>query len=287
MKLTKLNDLVERNAVVKGRWKLNAKHEIQFREEKGKNKKGFRLKGTLIGVEAGALVFSATEKQQNGRSTARLYKLTGHWQVDSKNRILFAVKKSQGKTDKLVFQGSWKVGPSHEILYSYQKTHLVTKTKTTQSLVFKGYWDISERHRLTFYVGGKTTSALRFRGTFQTKSILAKKGEIRYQIGIEVRGKKTLKTIILFGKWKLSRDFSLSFEIEYENRKRKAIVFGSTYRLGKGAAIEARLKARTGKPLGAELLLTKDIFAGDGQLFGRLYHSLEETGAEAGVRIKF
>jgi len=172
-------------------------------------------------------------------------------------------------------------------LFLPKKTRLTTKTKTTQSLVFKGHWDISERHRLTFYVGGKTDSALRFRGTFQTKSIRAKKGEIRYQIGIELRGKKTLKTIILFGKWKLSRDFSLSFEIEYENQKRKAIVFGSTYRLGRGMAIEVKLKARTGKPLGTELLLTKDIFKGDGQLFGRLHHSLEETGAEAGVRIKF
>jgi hypothetical protein len=285
MKLTSLNELIREGEVVKGKWELDENHELLYRARRGEEE--VKFKGTLVSVEPGTLVFSTTQKQANGKLVASLFKLTGSWQVDPKNRIVFEVEKKRGKTDKLTFQGTWEVGSAHEIIYTYERTRLKTKTKETQSLVFKGYWDISERHRLTFYLGGDSDSALRFRGAFQTKRLVAKEGEIRYQIGVEVRGRTRLQTVTLFGKWKLARDLELSFEIEYGEGERKAILFGGTYFIGDGTSLEIKLKARDGAPLGAELVLTKEIFGEDGQMFVRLQKTLEESSLEAGVRLRW
>ncbi|MGH7890519.1 MAG: hypothetical protein ACRENF_08220, partial [Thermodesulfobacteriota bacterium] len=134
---------------------------------------------------------------------------------------------------------------------------------------------------------GDSNSAFRFRGAFQTKSIIAKKGEIRYQAGVEIGGKQKIQTIALFGKWKLSRSLELAFEIEYEDGQRKAITFGGEYHLDGGRQIIVNLKSKEGDPLGIEVILTKDIFGKDGQAFLRLAKSLEESRVEAGVNFRW
>ena len=281
MKLTKLNQLLEDGKVTKGTWELTPNHELQYRAE-GLDEE-IKFRGSLIATEPDALVFSITEKQKDQKIITSIAKLTGSWKLNPKNQITFEVEKESGKNDTLTFQGGWKVNDTHEVIYTCEQINLKTKQKETQELLFKGYWDISEKNRLTYLFSADSNSTFRFRGAFQTKSILAKKGEIRYQAGVEVQGKRQIQTITLFGKWVVSRDLNLNFEIEYQDGK-KFITFCGEYNLDGERQIAVNLKSQEGKPLGIELILTKDIFNGDGQAFIRLQKSLEESSIEAGVK---
>ncbi len=285
MKLTRLNQLLEDDEVVKGNWELTPNHKLFYRA-KGEDEE-IKLEGDLIAVEPGALVFSVTEKQTDQKIVTSLYKLSGTWKLSPKNQITFDIQKETGKSDKLTFQGTWDIDENHEIIYTYERSVLKTKTKETQSLTFKGTWDITDKNCLTYYVGGDSDNALQFKGTFQTQSILAKEGEIRYQIGVEVNKKPKTKIITLFGKWILSRDLILNFEIEYDDGKRKSISFGGTYSLNDSTDITVDLKSESGKPLGVEVILTKDIFNKDGQAFVRLQETLEESSVEAGMTFQW
>ncbi len=281
MKLTKFNELLEDGEVIKGDWELGPNHELRYRAE-GLDEE-FKFIGSLIATEPEALVFSVTEKQSDQKVVTSIQKLNGAWKLNSKNQITFAVEKESGENDTLTFQSGWKVNDTHEIVYTYEQINLKTKQKEIQELVFKGYWDISEKNRLTYYLGVDSDSSFRFRGAFQTKSILAKKGEIRYQAGVEVAGKRKTQAITLFGRWIVSRDLNLDFEIVYEDGK-KSISFGGQYSLDDKRQITVNLKRKDGEPLGLELILTQDMFNGNGQAFVRLQKSLEESSIEAGVR---
>ncbi len=285
MRLTNLNKLIEENQRLKGYWELSPNHEIRYKSLDQDEE--IRFRGSLVAAQPDALVVSFTQSQTNQKVVRRIAGLTGAWRLDSKNRIVFEAQKEGGKKDVLTFKGAWEIGKNHEIIYSYGELDTGRNIKERRKLVFKGYWDIGEDHRLTYFVGGSSYSFFRFRGTLQTKSIYAKDGEIRYQVGVELQGRKRLQTITLFGKWKLSHDLSLSFEIEYEDGRKKAIVFGGECALTKDTEISVNLKSRQGEPLGVELILTKDFFGKDGQAFVRLAKSLEESRIEGGVSLKW
>lgn len=283
MKLTRLNQLMEDGRALEGRWELDENHEVRYRAKHDTEE--VKLKASLLAAEPDALVLAVTEKKEKHRVTTSLLKLTGTWRLDTKNRIVFDIERESGKKDILTFCGSWEVNESHEIIYTWEQRRHKRGTRQTTTLAFKGYWDISEKNRLAYYLEGDSDSAFRFRGTFQTKSILAKEGEIRYQIGVEVAGKRELKTLILFGKWKLSRDLELSFEVEYGDGKRHEIRFGAVFHPGEGLTIEAELIGLEGQSLGIEVILTKEFFKGQAETFLRLRKTAEESAVEAGVRI--
>ncbi len=285
MRITKLDDLIERSASVKGRWEITPNHEVQYRSQ-GKEEE-FKFKGSIIAAEPDALIVSITEKQSDQKIVTSLGKLQGSWKLDSKNRIVFEVEKEKGKKDSLTFKGGWRINDSNELVYTYQQTDLKRKRRITRELAFHGFWDISDQHRLTYWLGGDSDSAFRFRGAFQTRSILAKQGALRYQAGIEINGRHKIQTIALFGKWKMSHNLELSFEVEYADGVRKAITFGGEYALSDDSRITVNLKTEQGEPLGIELVLTKDIFGKDGQAFMRLERFLEESGVEAGMRFRW
>lgn len=285
MKLTKLNDLIESGEVVQGDWEITPNHEIHYKSDKKDEE--FKFKGSLVAAEPDALVVSVTEKQFDQKIVTSIAKLTGAWRLDPKNRIVFEVEREDGKKDALTFKGAWRINDSNELVYTYNETDLKRKRKIKRDLTFHGFWDISDKHRLTYRLGGGSDSAFVFRGAFQTKSILAKRGELRYQAGIEINGKHKIQTIALFGKWKVSHAMELSFEVEYADGVRKAITFGGEYALSDDERIMIDLKTEQGKPLGIELILTKDLFKKDGQAFIRLQKSLEESRVEAGMSFKW
>jgi hypothetical protein len=284
MKISRLNDLIEGGHKIKGRWELSPNHEIQYKSA-GKDEE-FKFRGSLIAAEPRALVVAFTEKQADQKIVTRIVKLSGNWRLDSMNRIIFEMEREGGRRDVLVFKAGWKIGESNEIVYTYEVRDLRRKRGIIRQLVFEGFWDISEDHRLAYRLSGDSDSVFRFRGAFQTKSILAKKGEIRYQAGAEVRGGREPREIVLFGKWKFSRDLGLSFEIEYEHGRKKAIRFGGEYSVGKQSQIAVNLKTRSGDPLGVEVLFTRSFFGKDGQAFARLTRSVEESRVEAGLRFR-
>ena len=255
LKPTKLSDLVDDPNSLKGSWELTPHHEVQFKSKDPVREISY--KGSLVAAEPDALVLSVAGKESDTEIVTRIVKLRGLWKSNAKNQIQFEVEKESGKNDTLTFKGAWEVNDRDEVVYTYETTKLKTKTKQTRELVFKGYWDIFDKNRLVYSLGVDSESAFRFRGAFQTQSISAKKGEIRYQVGVQVAGRHKVRTITLFGKWKFSQDFGLEFEIEYGRGQKKSITF------------------------------TKDVFGGDGQVFLRLQKSLEESRVEAGVGFKW
>ena len=285
MRITRLDDLPGINPQAKGRFELTPSHEVQYKSL-GKDEE-FKFKGSIIAARPDALVLSVTEKQSDQKVVTSLGKLQGSWKLDSKNHIVFEVEKEKGKKDSLTFKGGWRISDFNEVIYTYHQTDLKRKRKITREIIFHGFWDILSKHRLTYWLGGDTSSAFRFRGAFQTGSVLAKKGELRYQAGVEVNGRHKIQNIILFGKWKVSRTLELSFEIEYEKSRKKAVSFGGEYALSGDSRIAMNLKDRSGEPLGMELILTRDIFGKDGQTFMRLERSLRESRIEAGMRFRW
>ncbi len=284
MKLTQLNELIEDGKVQKGRWELTPDHELRYRSKDRDEEMKFR--GSLIAAKPEALVVSFTEERSDQKMVTRLIELSGTWRTNSKNQLLFEVDKGSGRKDTLTFKAGWQMGEDHQLVYSYEETDLKTKQKIVRQLAFQGRWDLTEKSGLTYSLGADTESAFKFRGAFQTKSILAKKGEIRYQAGIEVNGRRKIREILFFGKWKVSRDLGLSFEIENKKSQKNTLNFGGTYSLGPSKQISVGLRTQKGDPLGLELIFTRD-FSSDAQTFLRMQKTLEGSRFEAGVRAKF
>ena len=301
--MNKLSQLIKHAETFEGRWKLTPDHKLVYRK-RGKAEQA-ALTGTLVAGEAGALVIAVTARGGVGKTVAGTARLSGRWELDKKNRITFYVERGSQRYDRLTFQGAWELNDHHEVVYAY-KTRETLKggrnnkrraRQTTQKLTFKGFWDIAEDNRLTYLVEGDTESAFRVRGTFETKSLRAKTGALRYQAGIEYRTargarKRVKRTLTLFGKWKLSRDLALSFEVEYSGGRKAPITLGADFKLpwreGPAAAalpdkISIDLKNRSGRPLGIELVLTKDFLKGKVKTFLRLARSTRESAVEVGV----
>lgn len=266
-----------------GRWALTPDHDLKLSFRRSKNepfRENITLRGSIISVSSGELVFAAHGTTDEGAPFARLVTLEGRWKADERNRLLFLVKKGD-REEPLALEGAWEIGEHHTLLYRYQKKEPVL-------LSFRGAWEIREKDRLTYALdlGGK--SRFDFRAAVQSPTLLAKKGEIRYQAGIRLAGHTTvLREIVLFGKWKLSRDFSLSFEMEYEKGRRQALFFNTAYRLNEKEELIFSLKDQRKRGLGVEVTFTRSFFEGEGKTFLRLYRDAVESRIEGGIRVPF
>ncbi len=324
-RVNNLNELERKGKLIKGRWRLDDRHRLSYAAERNdsprlgrRRTEEFELETSLVAAEPEALIISITAKQEDGIITTSIVKLNGKWRANENNQIEFEVERKSGKSDILTFTGSWKLNDSQQIIYSYQQRYLKQKTTTTETLTFKGHWDISKKNRLTYLLEGSSDESFRFRGTFQTPSIVAKKGEIRYQLapaanrsrdsspqlgrswgqlGTEVESKLVRKgrgvkgtnrrtqTVTLFGKWKLSDELELIFEMEYGDKRKYEIRFGAEFELGDGYTLTAKLINPKGKSFGVEVILNKEFLDGNAQAFLRLRKSLEESAIEAGITI--
>lgn len=284
MKVTSLNELIQDGRRLEGEWVLGQDHTLLYRTDS--KDEVFRARGSLIAAEPEALVFSVTEKQTDQRIVTSIHKLTGIWRLDTKNRITFEAVRESGRRDVLTLKGSWKLNDAQQLLYSYSTETLKARRKTTREIVFDGSWDIVEGKRLVYSLGADTDSVFRFRGAFQTPNVLAKAGEIRYQAGVEVLGRRKTRSITLFGRWSLSRDLAVTFDMECGGKNR-SIEFGAEYRLIGKNRVTARLKTADGRRTGFELVLTRAAFGRDGVFFARLARTLEDSRAEAGLSLRW
>lgn len=284
MRVTKLNELIRDDKVIKGRWELTGGHEVRYRAESLREE--LELRGSLIAAEPRALVISLNEVKDDKTLAARTVKLSGQWKANARNQLQFEAVRQSGRNDVLTLKAGWDLNDRNEIVYSYRETQLKTRSKTERYLTFSGYWDFDEHRRLTYRLEADSESAFSFRGALQTTSIYAKKGEIRYQLGIQAASQRRQKTITLFGKWKLSRDLDLSFEVDHAERGR-AIQFGCLARINDHDEITVELRTHSGRRLGAQLIWTKDILSQDAQVFVRLSRLVNESRLEAGYKRRF
>ncbi len=285
MRLTSLNQLILGNQRIDGVWKLTPRHELRYlrrgREEE------VVLTGDLVAAEETGLVIRVEERFEDGGFASRTLTLRGRWEADAMNRLNFLVERRSRRRDRLTFSGGWEIGGNNELLYRFEQIHLKTKERRTHTLTFRGAWDLDGERRLMYWLDRDSDSGFRFRGSFQTPAVLAKEGAIRYQVGVEVQGRRRPQTITLFGKWKLSRKLSLDFEIPYADETIRPITFGATYSVNPQNAIEARLTTPGGKPLGLEVIFSREFLKDSGEAFVRLRRSLEESAVEGGVRFRW
>ncbi len=284
MRVDRLNRLVRDGETLDGAWELASGHQLRYRR-RGPEKEVI-LVGNLLSSGPNSLNFRLEESIRDEDVRRRELALRGRWQTDPSNRLTFWVERERGMEEALTLEGAWETGPGNEILYRFERSGS-KGSRSLHRIRFEGVWEIGEDRRLSYVMDAGSDSAFRFRGTFQTASLRQKQGAVRYQIGLQVEGKKRFQTVTLFGKWKLSRDLSLEFEIPYSGGFRRSLSFGAVYAWDSSASVSARLTTPAGKPLGVELSLHKEFLQGRGEAFVRLRRSLEETAAEAGVRVRW
>lgn len=284
-KIDELNNVWLNGGIVKGSWKINKNHEL-FYDSKSINER-YRLKGRILNMDGKDLVADITLYQDDQEISSKILKITGHWKLNEKQNLIFFVERRHSKEDRLIFNGEWEVSPNNQIIYRYTQTQLKTKLKKLREITFQGYWDIDEDRRLTYSLEGSTDSQFAFRGTFQTKSVLAKKGEIRYQIGAKGERSKTGRTIVIFGKWKVSRDLALEFEIQYPRRKKRVISLQAQYEVTRNQLLKVALKTSSGKPLGFEVVWTKEDIQKNRELYLAFEKNSDDILFQMGLRWKW
>ncbi len=286
MKLSESQALLDdAGKLIKGKWELDHKHRVTYKSNADKEEA--KLTATIIDIKSGALIIGLTRKQKNQSYSAKKYELKGRWSLDSKNRITFEAARDKGLTNKLTFKNAWNVNRNAEIVYEYSQEQLKTKVKIVKKLSFKGHWDILEKNKLTYTLQRNNDSTFKVRGAFETKSIYAKKGQIRYQFGIELNQRIKKQTITLFGKWKYSRTLGLHFDMKYQNAISRKITFGGDFNFDDRNNIKVDLTTQNGKRVGIELVLTRQFLNTEGEAFVSFFKSQNESGIMAGYNFKW
>lgn len=293
-----------------GNWKLNSNYNLELNLDETKSQyKGDRLilQGEIISTERDTLAFEIithekglSPTQLNRSSTKgavpktthiQLLKLTGSWQADEFNRIIFTIKK-KASPDVITLEGSWQLNKNQQITYKYEKTGLKTKTRVYRILTFEGSWEINSSNRLTYILSQSTKSYFDFRVQLESPNLYPKEGLIKYRIGIGLKKDKPslMKTLYLYGSWKFSRKGRLIFQMDYGKGRFSSIEFGTNIYLNKKDEIIFFLANKNNEPLGLNIAFTHRFLKNfDAQTFLRLKDALDkkETAIEAGVSIPF
>ena len=91
------------------------------------------------------------------------------------------------------------------------------------------------------------------------------------------------RIVTLSGKWRIKKGVGLIFEIEYENKNTKAIIFGADASLTDKDTVTFKLKNDIeNKDMGVKLELSHKILKGSGEAFLRLLKSNRESSILAG-----
>lgn len=275
-----------------GKWRLDRNYDLELAldETKGQYKRDrLLLKGEIISADSDALVFQIDSLDKHGQSHIQILKLSGLWQADEFNRIVFRVAK-KGSPDALLLSGIWQINQNQQIAYDYEKTILKTRDKISNTLTFRGFWEINSRNRLTYILSQGIRSRFDFRAQLESPNLYPKEGAIKYRIGIGLKGQRPYrdKIVTVYGAWKFSRKIGLTYEVDYGSGKAVSMEFGADMYFSKGNKIEFCLINRRKEPLGIRVIFTHQFLKNqDAQLFLKLKSSRLESGCEAGVRIPF
>ena len=278
--------------ITEGKWSLSKDHSLKLKISGNRDPyagKTLIFNGSISKVTGDSLAFRVRGSENIAGLRTSTIELKGIWQADTSNRLTFSVSKYRGTYDILRFQGAWDVNRNNELVYKYEQTALKTRRKTLNTLVFKGFWEIDES-RLVYALQGDDNSFFSFKAALQSRNLIASQGKIKYQIGVKFSSgtvyREVVRTVTIFGKWKLGKDLGVSFDIESSGRKKQSIVFSAEKVIGEGANIKISLKSKKGEKLGIELAFSKKIIE-DIELFAELSRLSTESRALVGVRAKF
>lgn len=272
-----------------GNWQLTEEHDLKFTliETTSQVKDDeLYIRANLVSVEQDAIIFAAQFKKSQTEDTISTLTLGGRWQVDEFNKLQFFVKKDYGE-DILKLTGSWQLNDNQQIVYTYQKQDLIRKTKKEEFLTLKGFWQINIKNRLAYILDLKNKSFFEFKAQLESPILRGAKGQIRYRIGVGIRNLIKEDVILLFGTWKINRQKSISFEMDYGKGNIKQIVFGASVYLDKDNEIVFELKNKKGESIGIAVGFKRQFFRNDGILFARISKLEKDSRLEAGVRINW
>ena len=275
-----------------GSWQLNQNYDLELVLEENKAQYAddrLLLKGEIISTDQDALAFEIKSIDQEGLLHIQILKLSGFWQADEYNRLSFLVK-SKTSPDTLTLEGAWQINNNQQIIYTYEKTDLKRKTKTSCALTFAGFWQISSYNRLAYIISKSANSKFDFKVQLETPNVYPKKGVIKYRIGVGLKEiiPENLKVVSLYGVWKFSRMVGLIFEMEYIKGEFHSLEFGAEVNFTKNNQVSFKLTSKNGKDLGIEVIFTHRFLSKlDADFFLKLRRAKEENAVEAGLRIPF
>ena len=278
--------------VFKGNWQLNSNHDLELVLNDSKDQRErsrLALKGKIISVDSNILTFEIVSSGVNrSKMSFNILKLSGTWNADSYNRITFQVDKKDNP-DTLTFKGAWELNNNQQIEYTYEKSNLVTKTKTRQTLTFEGFWKINSNYRLIYILSRNLDSKFDFRAYIGSPNIYPQEKVIKYRIGIGVKRPrvKGYQVLAFYGTWKFNRDLALNFSMDYGYGVVREMEFGAEVGFGPSKLI-FNLKDEKGEPLGISLTYSyKLLNTLHPEVFVRLKSYQKSQGIEVGLTIPF
>lgn len=281
-----------RKFLLEGKWSLSDDHHLNIKVQGTRSPyagKTLIFTGDIEKVNGSSFVFRARRSDALSGMRATSIELKGVWQADSNNRLTFNVSRSRSAYDVLRLQGAWKVNKNNELSYQYRRTELKRSVRKLQTLVFNGYWEIGQ-DRIVYRVEGNDDSFFVFRAALQTKSLMASRDKIRYQVGIKYSRKKvykeTVRTVTIFGKWKLNRDLSVRLEMLRARGKKHSVDFGIERAVWKNGKLDVSLATSEGRDLGVKVSFNKP-FGTDAEFFIAASRLPKESRVDGGVKIKF
>jgi len=275
-----------------GAWRLTPDYNLELiRSRTGGpvRKERLVLKCSSLVNKFDSLVFTLVGSQGPQRDSLDLITLKGKWQADEYNRLVFY---ASGKPDPstIVLSGAWELNRNQQLVYSFEKTDLLTKTKKSHELLFAGFWKIDSRNRLSYSLSGSTRSSFSFRAQLESPNLYPADNMIKYRIGMGLarQARENQKVISLYGVWKITRRYGASFEMQYANGCIQSMEFGAKVAVNKNNEVVLSLTDRKDEPLGITVTYTHKLFKKSGaQAFFRLRNSSREKAIEAGIRIPF
>ncbi len=274
---------------LEGKWSIGREHNLIFTLRKTERQAGgekLTFQSELLEAKANALLFTLVGFGEAGTYTAHLLELKGKWQADKYNRLQFLVKRRNQRSEPLTFQGIWEV-KNNTLSYTYQRRSLKTKEKQIHSLRFDGYWQISRKNRLTYILDTQNNSAFDFRVYLETPNLIAKRGVIKYRVGIGLKGSEFFRTQIvsLYGVWKLQRKSGLSLAVDYAAARMSAINFGVFVQIKEKTKITLGLLNKQGEPLGLNLTFSRSFLKNNAEWFFRVAQEGERPRFDWAVTI--
>lgn len=275
-----------------GTWSLTADHNLKLtldRSSGGVSGDSLTIAADIIDVKGDALLFAVTTKRDEYIRTTYILEMTGIWQADENNRLLFKVKRDALKDDTLIFDAGWEVNKNSEIIYRYETSRRGRSLKTKHSLILRGQWKVAGRGSLRYELEAKSNSAFNFR----TSLGLCGKDYIKYELGILLsrRVRPVERVITLFGVWRIKRGSALFFDVECAAGKAYSMSFSGEARLTPRNTIAFKLKSpdvtRPGKDLGLRFELDHALLEGDGSAFMRVLRSRGESSILVGAGFRW
>lgn len=280
--------------ILEGKWRLTPGYDLELNlNETRSPHRGDRLvfRGEIISCESDALVFEIASQTRRGVNQVRLLKISGSWQADKFNRLVFTVNK-KGEPDLIALEGRWQINKNQQIAYNYEKTALKRKKKIRRSLDIKGFWQINKKNRLTYIFSTGSQSRFDLRAQLESPSLYPADGLIKYRVGTGVRRetRKAMDILCLYGEWKFSRKGGLNFRMDYGKGRFQDMEFGANAYLNKDNELAFSLANKEKEPLGIDIIFTRRFLKKSGaEAVVRLKDILDkrERAIEGGVRIPF